>query len=86
MVDSGFPGFQADAWFGLVAPAGTPAAIVAALHREVATALAEPRLRKTLLELGMIPVGNSPEQFAAVVQAETTYWDKVVKQLGLKLP
>lgn len=86
MVEAGFPGFQADAWFGLVAPTGTPAAIVATLHREVTTALAEPQLRKTLVELGMVPVGNSPEEFAAVVQAEIPYWDKVIKNLGLKLP
>lgn len=86
MVEAGFPGFQADAWFGLLAPAGTPPDIVARLHREVAMALAEPRLRKTLVELGMVPVGNSPEEFTAVVQTEIPYWDKVIKKLGLKLP
>lgn len=82
---SGFPGFQADAWFGLVAPAGTPSSVIATLHRETAKALSEAGMRKTLLELGMVPVGNSPEEFAAVIKSEIPYWDKVIKSLGLKL-
>jgi tripartite-type tricarboxylate transporter receptor subunit TctC len=85
MDKSGFPGFHADAWFGLVAPAGTPASIIAKLHAETAKALADPALRKTLIELGMVPVGNSPEEFAAVIKAETPYWDKLIKALALKV-
>ena len=86
MVEAGFPGFQAEAWFGMVAPAGTSQTVVSMLHKEIAAALTHPRLRKTLLELGMVPVGNAPEEFAAVVQSEVLYWDKIIKQLGLKLP
>lgn len=82
---SGFPGFQADAWFGLMAPAGTPASVIATLHSETAKALAETGMHKTLLELGMVPVGNSPEEFAAVIKSERPYWHKVVTTLGLKL-
>lgn len=85
MEEAGFPGFNADAWFGLMAPAGTPASAIATLHRETAKALGDPNLRKTLVELGMIPIGNSPEEFAAAVKAEIPYWDMVIKTLGLKL-
>jgi tripartite-type tricarboxylate transporter receptor subunit TctC len=82
---SGFPGFQADAWFGLMAPAGTSASVIATLHRETAKALSEAGMRKTLLELGMVPVGNSPEEFADVIKSERPYWHKLVETLGLKL-
>ena len=85
MPEAGFAGFQAEAWFGMVAPAGTPATILATLHREITTALADPSLRKTLVELGMLPVGNAPEEFAAVVHTEVLYWGKVIEKLGLKL-
>lgn len=85
MEASGFPGFQAEAWLGLVAPAGTPPSVIATLHRETAKALSDPSMRKTMGELGMVPVGNSPEEFAAVIKAEIPYWEKVVKGLGLKL-
>jgi tripartite-type tricarboxylate transporter receptor subunit TctC len=85
MEASGFPGFRADAWFGLMAPAGTPAPILATLHRETAKALSDAGMRKTLSELGMVPVGNSPEDFAAIIKSEIPYWDKIIRALGLKL-
>jgi tripartite-type tricarboxylate transporter receptor subunit TctC len=85
MKASGFPGFQADAWFGLMAPAGTPASIIAMLHRETVNALSEASIRKTLRELGMVPVGNSPEEFAAVIRSEIPYWDRIIKTMGLEL-
>jgi tripartite-type tricarboxylate transporter receptor subunit TctC len=82
---SGFPGFQADAWFGLVAAAGTPAHIIARLHAETARMLSDPALRKTLLEMGMVPVGNNPEEFSAEIEAENPYWAKLIKTLGLRV-
>ena len=85
MEEAGFPGFNAQAWFGLMAPAGTPAPVIARLHRETAVALSDVGMRKTLGELGMVPVGNSPDEFAAVVKSEIPYWDKIIKSLGLKL-
>jgi len=85
MEEAGFPGFNAQAWFGLMAPAGTPAPVIARLHRETAEALSDASMRKILGELGMVPVGNSPDEFAAVVKSEIPYWDKIIKVLGLKL-
>lgn len=85
MEEAGFKGFQADAWFGLVAPAGTPPSVVSRLHEEVAKFTAEPALVKTLNELGMVVVGNSPQQFATVIADESRYWDSVIKKIGLKI-
>ncbi|MBS0224100.1 MAG: tripartite tricarboxylate transporter substrate binding protein [Proteobacteria bacterium] len=85
MEEAGFKGFQSDAWFGLVAPAGTPPSVVARLHGEVAKLLAEPALIKTLEELGMVVVGNSSEQFATIISNESRYWGNVIRKIGLKI-
>jgi tripartite-type tricarboxylate transporter receptor subunit TctC len=85
MREAGFKGFQADAWFGLVAPAGTPPSVVARLNGEVAKLLAEPALIKTLNGLGMVPVGNQPKEFATVIADESRYWNSVIKKIGLKI-
>lgn len=85
MAESGFPGFEATAWFGLMAPAGTPASIIETLHRETARALANPDLRKAFGALGMIAIGNSPTEFSAAIKAEVPYWNKLIKTMGLKV-
>jgi tripartite-type tricarboxylate transporter receptor subunit TctC len=85
MAASGFPGLKADSWFGLVAPAGTPPAIVSRLHADTAKLLTEPALVKTLTELGMIPVGNSPQAFATLIDAEARYWAGVLKTMALRI-
>ena len=70
MVEAGFPGFDATAWFALLAPAGTPGPIIAKLHREAVRILALPDVRKRFDELGMVPMGTSPAQFAAAIASE----------------
>jgi tripartite-type tricarboxylate transporter receptor subunit TctC len=85
MVEAGFPGFDATAWFGLLAPAGTPEPIIAKLHREAVRILALPDVRKRLDELGMVPMGTSPAQFAAAIASEAPLWAKVIKASGAKL-
>ena len=85
MHESGFPGFDATAWFGLMAPAGTPAAIQDKLHRQTVKALAAPDLRAKFDAMGMVAIGSSPAEFAAVIDAEIPYWEKVIKAIGLKL-
>jgi len=84
MAESGFPGFDATAWFALVAPAGTPEPIVAKLQREAARILALPDVRKKFDELGMVPVGNTPAEFAAAMKAEIPQWAKLIKDAGIK--
>ena len=86
MDETGFPGFEATAWFGFVAPSGTPPEIIERLHRETVTALSDPATRQTLDKLGMSTIGNSPSEFAAAVRTEIPYWEKAIKTIGLKIP
>src|ERR1700733_8381702 len=85
MAESGFPGFEAVPWFGLLAPAGTPNDIIDKIHAETARTLAMPEIRKKFEELGLEPIGNTPAEFAAVIRKETPEWAKVIKDAGIKL-
>jgi tripartite-type tricarboxylate transporter receptor subunit TctC len=84
VAESGYPGFDVTIWYGVLAPAGTPSAIVRKLHAEIAKALAQPDLRAKLAEQGLEPIGNSPEEFAAIIRAETPVWTKVIKEAGIQ--
>ncbi len=86
MEELGFPGFEATAWFGLMAPAGTPRPIIDKLHAETVKALAQPDVRARLEGLGLQLVGNTPEQFAEIVKNELPMWGKVLKDAGIKMP
>jgi tripartite-type tricarboxylate transporter receptor subunit TctC len=79
------PGFEASALFGMGAPKKTPPEIIARLNREINAVLAEPEMRKRLVELGGEPLVSSPEAFGAMIAAETEKWEKVVKSAGLKV-
>jgi len=74
VAESGFPGYDATSWYGLMAPAGTPASIIERLHRETAKVLTLPNVRKKFDELDMQPVGNSPEEFGADIRVEIPIW------------
>ena len=78
-------GFEASSWFGLLAPAGTPAEIVARLQQETAKALALPAVKERLLAQGAIPGGAPPAEFARFIADETAKWAKVVKASGAKV-
>ncbi|KQU78016.1 MULTISPECIES: tripartite tricarboxylate transporter substrate binding protein [unclassified Rhizobacter] len=78
-------GFDASSWFGLLAPAGTPAEIVNRLQQESAKALGTPVLKERLLAQGAIPSGMPPAEFAAYIAAETKKWAQVVKVSGAKV-
>ena len=84
IAESGYPGFDATLWYGLLAPARTPATIVGKLHLETVKALALPDLRAKLADLGLEGIGNSPDEFAAVIRSEIPKWAKVIKELGIK--
>lgn len=79
------PGFEASSWFGLLAPAGTPADIVARLQQETAKAMALPAVKERLLAQGAIPGGTSPAEFAQQIDAEITKWAGVVKASGARV-
>jgi len=83
--ESGFPGFETAAWQGILAPARTPAAIIARLNVEIAAAVKSPDVRERLLADGAEPVGNSPEAFARYLRDEIEKWAKVVRATGLRI-
>jgi tripartite-type tricarboxylate transporter receptor subunit TctC len=85
MAESGFPGFEAVPWFGLLAPAGTPKDVLDKLHDETVKVLAMPEVRKKFDGLGLEIVGNTPAEFAAVIRKETPEWAKVIRDAGIKL-
>ncbi len=85
MAEQGFPGFDSAAWFGLMAPAGTPAPVVAKLHAETAKILARADVREKFGALGMEVIGNTPAEFADVIKAEIPVWAKVIKASGVKV-
>jgi tripartite-type tricarboxylate transporter receptor subunit TctC len=85
MAESGFAGFEAVPWFGLLAPAGTRKDVLDKLHAETVKALAMPDVRKKFDELGLEAVGNTPEEFTEVIRRETPEWAKVIRDAGIKL-
>jgi tripartite-type tricarboxylate transporter receptor subunit TctC len=84
MAEAGLPGFDTAVWFGLLAPAGTPAEIISALSREVNTALKTDVVIAPLRAQGMEPIGGSPAEFADYIARETAKWAPVVEAAGLK--
>ena len=84
MTESGFGGIEATYWNGLLAPAGTPPAIVARLNSLVNKALGLPEVRAALLKLGSVPKTGTPEEFAAFIAAESKLWSQVVRDANIK--
>lgn len=78
-------GYEASSWFGLLAPAGTAPDIVNRLQQEVAKSLAKPDIKEKLLSQGAIPGGNTPAEFAKMIDAEIAKWAQVVKNSGAKV-
>ena len=81
----GLKGFDATTWHGLVAPSRTPKDVIATLHRATVAALADAAVRKSLGDLGVDIVGNTPEQFTAYIKAEIPKWTAVVKTSGAQI-
>lgn len=85
VAESGYPGFAVNSWVGLLAPAGTPRPIVERLQSEVKKILDSPDFAARLAEQGLSGIGNTPEQFAAVLRAEHDKWAKLVSERKLAL-
>lgn len=83
-LESGYQGFEPDAWMGMLFPAGTPKARGEALSREIARIVRTPEIAKRLRDLNLVPIGNTPEEFAAVLKNDYEKWSRVIKQLGIK--
>jgi tripartite-type tricarboxylate transporter receptor subunit TctC len=84
MVEAGVPGYELVSWQGIFAPAGTPKDVVQRLNAEIVKVLKMPDVRERLESLGLDPVGNTPDEFAAFQKAEIAKWAKVVKDGNIK--
>ena len=84
VAEAGVPGYEMTAWFGVLAPAGTPRNVIATLHQEMANILKQREIRERFAKLGAEPVGSTPEEFDAFIKTEIAKWAKVVKEAGIK--
>jgi hypothetical protein len=83
--EAGVPGYEAIGWFGTVAPASTPPAIIQRLNRETVAALQDPQIRERALAAGAEPFTNTPQEFAALIREETRKWAEVIRTANIKL-
>jgi tripartite-type tricarboxylate transporter receptor subunit TctC len=84
LAESGLPGFDVQPWFGIVAPKGTPPAVVARLNTEIGTVMREPEVRKLLADNAAEAVATTPEEFGRFIAAEVERWGRVVRESGAK--
>jgi tripartite-type tricarboxylate transporter receptor subunit TctC len=84
VAESGVPGYEVSAWYGVLAPAGTPRPIVNRLSADLARMLRIPEVREALLAQGNDPVGSTPEEFGRHLRTEIDKWSKVVQASGLR--
>lgn len=84
VAESGLPGYVVSGWWGLLAPARTPVAVIERLNREVVRALNSHELRERLAADGIVPVGGSPGEFTAFLRGEIAMWSKVVRESGAR--
>ena len=84
MAELGIADFEITAWFGFMAPAGTPKPIIDKISKEVARIIAMPEVRDRILAQASVPFSNTPEEYAAFILAETKKWTEVIKQANIK--
>jgi tripartite-type tricarboxylate transporter receptor subunit TctC len=85
MAESGLPGYEAISWFGVVAPRGTPDAIVKKLSADLVTVIDSAQVRKQILDTGSIPLANTPEQMEKMIADDTAKWARVIKESHIHL-
>lgn len=84
VAESGFPGFEATIWGGLVAPAGTQPSVIRRLHMETVNALRLADVQVRLGEAGLEAIGSSPAEFAATIEAEIPKWAKLISESSIR--
>lgn len=84
MAEAGVPGFEITAWFGFMAPGGTPQRLIQKISADVARIVATPEIQERILSQASEPVGNRPEEYAAFINAEIVKWRGVIKQANIK--
>ena len=85
LAEQGLTGFEAFVWNGLVAPTGTPRAVIERLHSDITALLRQPDVKERLARLAGDAVGNTPDEFAALIRSETSKWAKVIRDTGTKI-
>ena len=85
IAESGLPGYEASAWYGVVAPAGTTQATIKRLHHEIVNVLKMPEVVERMNEQGTDPVGNAPVEFAALIKSDIAKYAKLIKSAGIKI-
>jgi tripartite-type tricarboxylate transporter receptor subunit TctC len=84
IAEAGLPGYEATQWFGVLAPAGTPRAVIERLHKDITAILRSPDAKQHLAGEGALIVASTPAEFAAYLRTETEKWARVVKAAGIK--
>jgi len=84
IAESGVPGYEASTWYGVLAPAHAPSAVVARLHGDIVKILADAALHARLADQGFDPVGSTPEEFGAYIKSEILKWGKVIRDAGIR--
>jgi len=84
MIESGFPGFSSTSWTGLLAPARTPADVIAKLNREINETVQSPDFKAALEKLSSEPLGGTPQDFSSLIKADIARWQPIVNTLNLK--
>lgn len=84
MAEAGVPDFEITAWFGLMAPAGTPKPIIQKISADVAKIIAMPEVRERILAQASVPMSTTPEEYAAFIQSEIKKWSEVVKLANMQ--
>ena len=82
--DAGVPGYEYETWYGVFAPAGTPAAVVSTLNKAINQSLASPEMQAPMTRQGIDPVSGTSQQFAALVRREVSKWTRVIREAGIK--
>jgi tripartite-type tricarboxylate transporter receptor subunit TctC len=85
MAEAGVPGYDANAWFGVFAPAGTPPAIIERLHAEIVKILKESKVRQTFSAVGGEPIGSTPKEFGEFFKSEVEKWGKVIRAAKMQI-
>jgi len=85
LAESGLPGYEADAWVGLLAPTGTPMPIIAKIHEAVVKALAEPDVQAKFADQGLIAIGDAPQQASEFIKKDVARWKEIVNRAGVSV-
>ena len=83
--EAGIKGYEAIGWFGLLAPAGTPPAVVQQLSADISKAMTAPAMRERAMQEGATPIGSAPAEFQKFLDTEISKWTKIIQEAGIKL-